>query len=49
MAVESPRPIDRPALRLALWAVMFACVFWTLLYRAGTRESGLPEFVYVNF
>jgi hypothetical protein len=30
------------------WAAMVAAIFWTLVYRIGAN-SGLPEFVYVNF
>ena len=42
------RPLD-PRLRVALWAAMAAAVFWTLVYQRARDDSGIPEFVYVNF
>jgi len=31
------------------WALMAACIFWTLVYRLSQQGSELTGFVYANF
>jgi hypothetical protein len=31
------------------WSLMFAILFWTLIYKLSQQAVHLPEFVYVNF
>lgn len=48
-ATNQGRSHPRPRLRLFIWSVMTAAIFWTLIYQAGKKDGGVPDFVYVNF
>ena len=37
------------AARTLKWALMFAALFWALVYRLSSAGAGLPQFVYANF
>lgn len=51
MKRAQPAAGDRRALlvRLVKWSLMLVTLLWFLVWRAAQDDSGVPEFLYVNF